>query len=358
MRLREAEAGEALDLVPDPLRQLRSHPMRGAGALDEAPVVGLDRLQRALAAHRPAQALRLGGGEAGEGDRHFEDLLLVDDRAERLGQHRPQRLVLIGDLVAGVFALALAALYVWMHGAALDRAGPDQRHLHGDVVEVARLGARQHLHLGAALDLEDAGRLGAADRLEGLLVAIVDPREVEPLAAGQLQFVDAALDRREHPEPEQVDLQQAGVGAGVLVPLDDLAAAHRRRHDRADVDERVGRDHHPARVLGGVAGQPERVLAEPEQRPPARRGGAVGADRGDHVDGQLPGRVVKAGDLRHLLDLRRRQAEGLAEVADDAARPVGREGGDEGRAVGAVDVVDTGDQDLADVAREIEVDVG
>ena len=41
-----------------------------------------------------------------------------------------------------------------------------------------------------------------------------------------------------------------------------------------------------------------------------------------------------------------------------AARPVGREGGDESGAVGAVDLVDAGDQDLADVAREVEVDVG
>ncbi len=67
---------------------------------------------------------------------------------------------------------------------------------------------------------------------------------------------------------------------------------------------------------------------------------------------------MEADDPRHFVDLRRRQPQSLAEVADDAARAVGGKGGDQGRAVGAVDLVDAGDQDLADVAGEVEVDVG
>ena len=45
-----------------------------------------------------------------------------------------------------------------MDHVALDRAGADDRHLDHQVVEVARLEARQHGHLGPALDLEDADR--------------------------------------------------------------------------------------------------------------------------------------------------------------------------------------------------------
>ena len=130
-------------------------------------------------------------------------------------------------------------------------------------------GAGKHLHLRPALDLEDAGSLRGADRFEGLLVVERDAREVEPLPAGAADLLDAALDRREHPQPEQVDLEEAGVGAGVLVPLDDLPPLHRRRHDRADVDQRPGGDHHPAGVLGGMAGQAHRLPAERDQRPPA-----------------------------------------------------------------------------------------
>ena len=153
-----------------------------------------------------------------------------------------------------------------MDGAALDRAGADDRDLDGQVLDVLGARAGQHLHLRAALDLEDAGRLGGADPPVDLGVVERDPREVDPLGADPGDLGDGALDRREHPEAEQVDLQEAGVGAGVLVPLGDLPALHRGRHDRAEVGQRPGREHHPTRVLGGVAGETVGVV---EQLPQA-----------------------------------------------------------------------------------------
>ena len=60
VRLGEAEAGEALDLPPDPLRRLERDPVRPHGADQEAVVVLVDRLLGALAAHRPPQPVRLG----------------------------------------------------------------------------------------------------------------------------------------------------------------------------------------------------------------------------------------------------------------------------------------------------------
>ena len=67
---------------------------------------------------------------------------------------------------------------------------------------------------------------------------------------------------------------------------------------------------------------------------------------------------VAVGAARHALDLARRQAEHLAQLADRAARAEGREGRDQRRAVVAVALVHARDQPLADVAREVEVDVG
>ena len=64
------------------------------------------------------------------------------------------------------------------------------------------------------------------------------------------------------------------------------------------------------------------------------------------------------GGARDALDLPGGQPEHLAELADRAARAEGREGGDQRGAFVAVALVDARDQDLADLAREVEVDVG
>ena len=113
VRLREAVAGEALDLRPDPFGHLLGDAV-GGGAGEEALVVLADRLLGALAAHRPPQPLRLGGGEVGQRHHHLDHLLLEDDRPQRLLQHRLQQRVLVGDLVVGVLATQLAPLYVGM----------------------------------------------------------------------------------------------------------------------------------------------------------------------------------------------------------------------------------------------------
>ena len=324
----------------------------------EALVVLLDLLLGALTAHRPPQALGLRGGEARECHRHLDHLLLVDDRAERLGEHRLQQRMLVGDLEAGVLPLSFAPLYIRMDRPALDRPRPHQCHLDRQVVEVPRLGPRQHLHLRPRLDLEDAGGLGGADRFVGLGVVQWDPREVDPLAPHLVDLEHAALDRREHAEPEQVDLQEGGVGAGVLVPLDDLAALHRRRDHRAEVDQGLGRDHHAARVLGEVTGESLGFGREFDQRAPARRAGAFLADDGGDELADLLGLAVEAEGAGDPLDLPRRQTERLADLAHRAAWAVGREGGDQGGVIVAVALDHPRDQPLADVAGEVEVDVG
>ena len=69
-------------------------------------------------------------------------------------------------------------------------------------------------------------------------------------------------------------------------------------------------------------------------------------------------RVPAVGDARQPLEIRERQAERLADVADGAARAVRREGRDERRVLAAVLLRHADDQLLADVARKVEVDVG
>ena len=277
VRLGEAEAGEALDHREHPLGRVLVDAVQPLRAGDEALVVGLDRRLGALAAHRPPQSLRLAGREAGERDRDLQHLVLEDDRPERLAQHRLERGVLVGDLVAGIDAQPLAPLDVRIDRAALDRPGTDDRDLDRDVLEVLGPGPAQRLHLRAALDLEDPRRVGVLDALVGLGIVVGDPGQIDALASRPRDQLDAALDRREHPQTQQVDLQEAGVRAGVLVPLDDLAALHRGGHDRAAVDQRPGGDDHPARVLGEVARESVRLGRQTRQPGPAAAGAAASA---------------------------------------------------------------------------------
>ena len=250
VRLGEAEAREARDHRPHALGQrfvdvgMPRHRSR-----HEAVAVGLDRRLRALARHRPPQSLGLARREAGERPRSLDHLVLEDDRAECLAQHGLQARVVIGHLEVRVHALALLALDVGVDRAADDRPGAHDRHLDRQVLE--RLGPRapQRAHLRTALDLEDAGGVGLLDRLVRGWVVVGDSRKVDPLAAPRRDHLDAALDRREHPQSEQVDLQEARVAAGVLVPHDHLPALHRGGHDGAAVDQGASGDDHPARVL-------------------------------------------------------------------------------------------------------------
>ncbi len=168
-----------------------------------------------------------------------------------------------------IHAALRAAIDVRVDGAALDRPRADERHLDGEVVHVLGARPQQALHLRAALDLERADGVGGLDLPVDALVVERDAREVDRLAARERDSLDTVFDGGEHPQPEQVDLQEAGVGARVLVPLAELPSLHRRGHHGHELDERAGRDHHPARMLGEVARQPGDLLAEPAERAPA-----------------------------------------------------------------------------------------
>ena len=84
----------------------------------------------ALEAHGAAQFFGLAAGESGRDHRHAQQLLLKQRHAQRALQHRLER---------GVQAIRLfpplPPVQIRMHHLAHDRAGPDDRHLHHDVVK-------------------------------------------------------------------------------------------------------------------------------------------------------------------------------------------------------------------------------
>ena len=162
-------------------------------------------------------------------------------------------------------------LDVGVHGAAAHRPGADERHLDGEVVEVLGARLQQALHLGAALDLEHAHRVGVLDLGVDRGVGEADARQVDALAARGGDQVDALLDGREHPQPEQVDLHETRVGAGVLVPLADLPPGEGGRDDAAPARSAGGRSppSRPSAVTGVGGGR--RPRGRGSQRAPAGR---------------------------------------------------------------------------------------
>src|SRR5438477_450136 len=153
-------------------------------------------------AHFAALTFSLSHAEAGERDRNFEHLVLEDDDAEGRAQTFCEQRMVDGGNERSVLAQLLPVLDVRMDGLALDRARPDERDLHGEVIEILRLRAQQALHLRTALDLEVADGVRAPDVVVDGLVVERDAGEVDRLPVQPGDLLDAVLNRGQHPEAE------------------------------------------------------------------------------------------------------------------------------------------------------------
>ena len=136
-----------------------------------------------------------------------------------------------------------------MDHVALDRPRPDDRHLDHQIVETSRLQPRQHAHLGPALDLEDAHRVGAADHGVHVLIPFGNVGQRKFPAVVPADQIERPPDGREHPQRQAIDLQNAQLVEVVLVPLDDGPIGHGGVFDRHQFAERPARNDHPAGVL-------------------------------------------------------------------------------------------------------------
>ena len=115
----------------------------------------------ALVAQRPPQQFSLAGCKAGKVACHFEHLFLKENHAQRLAQSRFEQRVQVCHRLT-----LFAPPQIGVHHVCLQRPGPNQCHLHGQVGEGARLEARNQRGLRAAFHLEDPDGLGAAEHIE------------------------------------------------------------------------------------------------------------------------------------------------------------------------------------------------
>ena len=235
-----------------------------------------------------------------------------------------------------------------MDRAALDRPGADEGDLDHEVVEAPRLEARQGRHLRPRLDLEHADRVGAAQH--GVDVVVLgDRRQVDLVPAVLAHEVDRVVQRREHPETEQVELDEAGRRAVVLVPLQHRPLVHPRPLDRAHLDHRAITDHHATGMDPEMAGSVLDLPREVEDRLGDRAVVLRGGDRDTTPCVDL---------LRPGVLLPRLESERLGHVADRRTRTVGDDVGDLCGVVAAVPLVHVLDHLLSPIALDVDVDVG
>ena len=149
-----------------------------------------------------------------------------------------------------------------MYHVALDGAGADDRHLDHQVVEAARLEARQHVHLRPAFDLEDADGIGPAEHVVDRRVLARHAGQGEGAVVMRLQQRETLADAGQHAERQHVDFHDAERLDVVLVPLDEGAVRHGGIADRHRLVERTLGQHEAADVLRQVAGKADQLFGE------------------------------------------------------------------------------------------------
>ena len=215
-------------------------------------LVVLDRANLAERRHGTAQAIGLVSGKAGRIDGNLHGLLLEERDAERAFQDLFE---LVGRAVfrcgarIGDGLLTLSAAQIWVDHVALDRAGAYDGDFDDKVIKDARAKARQHVHLRAALDLEDAEAITLTQHVIGHCVIRRDGGEIVLDPFVKLQEIEGLADTGQHAEGEHVDLHDVQGGDVVLVPFDKGALIHGGIADRHGFSEQALGQHEAADML-------------------------------------------------------------------------------------------------------------
>src|SRR5271166_4673600 len=97
---------------------------------------------------------------------------------------------------------ALSAAQKWVQHLADNWSGPDDGHLHHDVVEALGAQARQTGHLRAAFHLKEADGVGVLQRLVDQRVVLWEMREVHSLRVRGADEIDGLFEHSHHAEPQ------------------------------------------------------------------------------------------------------------------------------------------------------------
>ena len=290
---------------------------------------------------------------AGQGCQGPHDLLVVDDHAVGLAKRRAERRVRVDRAFHPVPAVQVRADHVGLH-----RARAEQRDVDDQVLPPSRLELLEQLALAGRLDLEAAEGVGGPDQLEGRLVVGGDLVEVDLQGFGPGDLVQGMAHRREHPDPEDVELQVSEDLDVVLVGLDHPVALERALQ-RHPVHQVVVRQHDAGGVEREVPGEALQPLGHPEQQLELPGVQVRAGELGEDLDGlaDVLGPDVGEG-LGHRVHLDLGIPQGLAHLADGRAGPIRVDHGHTGAPVLAVPRQDHVVDVLAPGRFDVDVDVG
>src|SRR5262249_33240144 len=328
MACREAVFAETLDLAEAALGEVARIIARHH-AFDHLGLEHADGAGAFEGRHGAPQLVGLARREATGDDGDLHRLLLEQGYTERFLEHRFQ---LVGDIL-DLFEF-LSPAQIGMNHVALDRSRTYDRDLDDEVVEILRLEPRQHRHLRAALDLEDADRVGALEHAVNGFFFFRNCRERPLLAVVGFDEFERLADAGQHAESEHVDLEYAKRVEIVLIPFDEGTFVHCRVRDRHRFVETIPRDDEAADMLGEMAREglylrDERAhfsdagAVDVDPRALERVGADWAAAHAPDRGGECPDRVL-------------RQAEDLADFADGGATAGGNHGRGDARPLAAV----------------------
>jgi len=213
VRLAERVPVEGEDHVPGLLQHLVGHPARPAAGEEAVAVVGQGELAVLLGEDLP-QPVGVLDGEAGEVDGHARDVLLVDHDPVGLGEgvrHQGMQ---------GLVRRPAEALHEQADVLVCRR--PDDGAGDDEVLVVAPPHLRQQLPGGRGLHVEHAEGTPARDEVPGRgVLERIEALPVDRLAVGPPGHQpDGVAEHRERAVAQQVDLHEARVLGGVLLPRD------------------------------------------------------------------------------------------------------------------------------------------
>ena len=354
----KAVIAKPLDLVEAPFGEILRIAARGHAA-DHLVLERADRAAPPERRHGAAQFVRLVAGELrghhGKAHGLFLEQRHAHGLAEHLMQFVPRPVVRMGrgerDLL-----LAGAAAQIRMHHVALDRARAHDSDLDDEVVETARLEARQHVHLRAALHLEHTDGVRAAEHVVYGRILPGHGAERELRAVMLLQKREGLADAGQHAEAQHIDLEQTQRVEIVLVPLDDGAVFHGRVADGHEFGQGAARQHEAAHMLRQMPGKADQLMGQRK---------AAGETRVRRVEPRLahifvrkafiaetPDRAGEGGDRVF------REPQHFADLAHGRAAPIRDDGGGQPCAVAAVARVDILNYLLAALVFEVHIDIG